>query len=310
MSFGFLNVDKPAGMTSHDVVNRIRRIVGTRQVGHAGTLDPMATGVLIICVGAATRLSEYVMSEVKVYRAIVHLGVETDTYDADGTVLAELDPSDITLEHILATLPRFQGEIHQRPPAYSAIKQGGHKLYELARKGKIVEVPPRPVTIHAIDILNWASPRLTVEVTCSAGTYIRSLAHDLGEALGVGAHLAGLARTTSGEFQLADAIVLDTLIAGQNATAHLIPPTRALRKHPRVTLDLEAELNLRHGRAAALSAEFPDGQTIMAFDSDDQLVAVCNVREGSLRPAKVFADITPADDTSGLGDGDSEMDSE
>ncbi|MCK6579620.1 MAG: tRNA pseudouridine(55) synthase TruB [Anaerolineae bacterium] len=300
MIFGFLNIDKPRGMTSHDVVNHIRRIIRTRQVGHAGTLDPMATGVLIICAGAATRLSDYVMSDTKAYRAVVRLGVETDTYDADGKVLAEADASAISRQQVEDALAGFRGDILQTPPAFSAIKRGGKKLYELARQGKAIELPPRPISIFSLEIVEWGPPQVTLNVVCSAGTYIRSIAHDLGAALGVGAHLTGLTRTASGGFQLAQATPLDTLIASQGASTYLIPPAVALRRYPRITLEAAEIDDLRHGRkipAESLLADGADavgGNVVMAFDLLDRLAAVCALRDGWLHPSKVFAE-TPDD---------------
>ncbi len=196
--FGFLNIDKPLGLTSHDVVARVRRNLNVKKVGHAGTLDPLATGVLVVCVGAATRLSEYVMNTTKRYEALVHLGVETETYDAEGAIVAEQAVNHVTQTDVEQALTTFLGPIDQLPPIYSAIKQGGRKLYEIARAGETAELQPRHVTIYALDILDWQPPFVRIAVTCSAGTYIRSLAHDLGAALGVGGSLDGLTRTASG----------------------------------------------------------------------------------------------------------------
>lgn len=286
---GFLNIDKPLGMTSHDVVNRVRRAFATKQVGHAGTLDPLATGVLIVCVGAATRLSEYVMSETKAYRAVIHLGIETDTYDAEGQIIATADVSTITREQVETALDAFRGDILQIPPMYSAIKQDGRKLYELARKGQTISVPPRSVTIHSIDIVDWQSPQVTLDITCSAGTYIRSIAHDLGAALGVGAHLAALVRTASGRFRLAQATPLDTLVSSEDKETFLITPAAALADHPSVRVDAAQNADLVHGRAISHDQPLPSGADIMAFDAADRLIAVCQVRDGRLHPHKVFA---------------------
>lgn len=293
---GFLNIDKPLGMTSHDVVNRVRRAMGTKQVGHAGTLDPLATGVLIVCVGAATRLSEYVMSETKAYRAVVHLGVETDTYDAEGQVLSTADTSAITREQVDRALDAFRGDIQQIPPMYSAIKQDGRKLYELARKGQTVDVPPRAVTIHSIDILDWRTTesqqlQVTLDISCTAGTYIRSIAHDLGAALGVGAHLAALSRTASGSFRLAQATPLDTLVSSEDKVNYLIAPAAALANHPSMRVDAAQIADLVHGRAIdAGDAEAVNAAAavIMAYDETDRLVAVLAHRDGRLHPHKVF----------------------
>ncbi len=195
--FGFLVIDKPPGMTSHDVVAWVRRGTGVKRIGHAGTLDPMATGVLVLCIGAATRLSEYVMSSHKVYTASIRLGIETDTYDADGQITATADASALTRSEVETALAHFQGEIDQIPPMVSALQQGGRRLYDLARQGIEVERAPRRVTLN-IHLLDLNLPDLRLRVECSPGTYIRSLAHDLGAALGVGAHLTALRRKASG----------------------------------------------------------------------------------------------------------------
>lgn len=281
--FGFLNVDKPAGLTSHDVVAQVRRALKIRQVGHAGTLDPLATGVLVICVGPATRLSEYVMDTTKRYRATLRLGVTTTTYDAEGEITAERDPSAITREMVEALLPRFTGDLAQIPPMYSAIKQGGRKLYELARAGQTVERPPRPVHIAALTLVEWSPPFCVLDVTCSAGTYIRSLAYDLGEALGVGAHLTALVRTASGSFTLENAAALDTLLA--DAEARLVAPQAALAHLPVITLD-EAEADaVLHGRS--IPATTP-AQRVLAVNEQGGLLAVLEHDERGWHPRKVF----------------------
>ncbi len=208
---GILNIDKPAGWTSHDVVAKVRRLLGQKSVGHAGTLDPLATGVLLICVGQATRVSEYLMAGRKVYRATVRLGLETDTYDMDGAVVAERDAPELTREELVTTLDHFTGRIEQTPPAYSAIKQDGVPAHRKARRGEIVTLQPRQVTIYSIDVLAWNSPHVAFDVTCDPGTYIRSLAHDLGAWLGCGATLIELRRLQSGQFRVEDAVDLAAL---------------------------------------------------------------------------------------------------
>ncbi|HEX9035548.1 MAG TPA: tRNA pseudouridine(55) synthase TruB [Ktedonobacterales bacterium] len=201
-------IDKPTGMTSHDVVARVRRLAGQRRVGHAGTLDPAATGVLLVLLGQATRVAEYLSDSGKEYRAVVRFGIETTTYDAEGKVVHEA-PVTLTREQIESVMPAFLGVIQQRPPVYSAIKRGGVPLYALARAGKAVEAPLRMVRIDALNIISWEAPDLTIDVNCGKGAYIRSLAHDLGAILGPGAHLASLVRTRSGPFTLAQAISLE-----------------------------------------------------------------------------------------------------
>ncbi|MCS7071917.1 MAG: tRNA pseudouridine(55) synthase TruB, partial [Anaerolinea sp.] len=250
---GFLNLDKPSGMTSHDVVHAVRRAARRAgwpdlKVGHAGTLDPLATGVLIVCVGHAARLSEYVMATHKRYTARVELGITTTTYDREGAVVATADPSAITRNAIETVLPRFTGPIQQIPPIYSAIKQGGRKLYEIARAGGQVDLQPRPVVIDALLITAYEPPFVTLDVHCSAGTYIRSLAHDLGQALGVGGTLVDLRRTASGSFTVDAALSLDVLDEPDWAR-HVIAPVQALAAWRTITVDAQMAAALYNGRS-------------------------------------------------------------
>lgn len=289
--FGFLNINKPLGITSHDAVDRARRAAradGFRslKVGHAGTLDPLATGVLILCIGAATRLSEFVMGADKRYRAVVRLGVITDTYDGEGVVLRDVDASHITSDDIERALPAFTGEILQIPPMYSAVKQQGKKLYDLARRGEVVERQARPVRITRIDILDYSAPLLTIDVQCSSGTYIRSLAHDLGEALGVGGSLAALTRTASGSFHLEDAIDLEAMFSG-NWQAQLVPVSRALADWERVVLDAESASAISHGRSV-LRSEDDRRTNALAYDERGELIAVVRGIGELWKPEKVF----------------------
>lgn len=289
--FGFLNVDKPLTLTSHDVVSKVRRVFGIKKVGHAGTLDPLATGVLVVCVGPATRLSEYVMHQTKAYRARVRLGVTTTTDDAEGDTLETHDPSHITQEQVEALLPQFTGDIDQLPPLYSAIKQRGRKLYELVRAGKAdtIERKPRAVRIDAITLTEWTPPEFTIEVTCGSGTYIRSLARDIGEALGVGAYLSGLVRTRSGRFDIGHAVTLEALAQSNAPEAHLIPPHAALTGYPIVTLTVDQVADIAHGRATA-TTEDADGTLAFGYDSHHQFIAILVARRGQWHPHKVFSD--------------------
>ena len=284
---GFLNVDKPIGVTSHNVVAAVRRGLNVKKVGHAGTLDPLASGVLVLCLGTATRLSEYVMASTKRYRARVHLGVETDTYDAEGTVLFERDPGGITRAAFEQALGPLRGEIAQVPPMHSAVKQGGRKLYELARAGHTVERAARHVYIEALDVIEWALPVVTLDVTCSAGTYIRSLAHDLGAALGVGAHLAGLVRLASGAFTLENAVSLDGLLTDPEWTRHIIKPEVALSAWPVVELDAAALARIAHGQSL-VDVDAPAGMLAQGRAPDGKLAAVLEGDGGHWRPVKVF----------------------
>ncbi|HEU0115761.1 MAG TPA: tRNA pseudouridine(55) synthase TruB, partial [Thermomicrobiales bacterium] len=219
--------------------------------GHAGTLDPAATGVLPLAVGAARKTLEFLAEASKTYEAAIAFGVETDTWDRDGAVVATADASDLTRGQIEAGLTPFRGSFAQTPPMHSAIKIGGRKLYELARKGEEVERPPRPVTIHALDLLAWEPPVARLRIDCSKGTYIRSLAHDLGAALGTGAHLSALRRTRAGPFTLADAVTLEALAAADLPAAWprlALPPDAPLVDWPALRLDPEAAARWRHGR--------------------------------------------------------------
>lgn len=285
--FGFLNVNKPIGITSHDVVNTLRRELKIKKVGHAGTLDPLASGVLVICLGAATRLSEYAMHTTKGYRATVRLGRVTTTYDAEGDVVAEHDPGHIMRDEVDTALSTFVGDIDQTPPVYSAIKQGGRKLYDLARSGEAVTLTPRRVRVDSLVVTDWSPPVFTLEVVCGAGTYIRSLAHDLGQAVGVGAHLDGLVRTASGAFTLAEAVALDDLLNSAHWQTHLLPPDAALAHIPRIDLDAADTDHVRHGRLPEGKYE-TDGDIALAYSTEGLLVAVLHADNGRWKPHKVF----------------------
>jgi tRNA pseudouridine55 synthase len=286
--FGFLNVSKPLGVTSHDVVAQARRRLSVKKVGHAGTLDPMATGVLILCLGNATRLSEYVMDSTKRYRAGLRLGVVTDTYDSEGAMISERDSSHIQREDVERLLPAFTGDIEQVPPMYSAIKQQGRKLYELAREGRTVEREARQVTILSLELVDWSPPLVTLDVTCSAGTYIRSLAYDLGQALGVGASLASLARTASGSFTIGDALSPDGLFEDPEWQRFIVPPARALAAYPSVTLTGSAVNDIYNGRPTPKPEAIAVGTLAMGYDLGGQLLAVLLAAEGWWKPQKVF----------------------
>jgi tRNA pseudouridine55 synthase len=247
---GIFNVNKSVGMTSHDVVAHVRRLTRQRRVGHAGTLDPAASGVLPVCVGQATRVAEYLGEGGKAYRATIRFGVVTDTYDAEGDVLRTA-PVALTREAIEATLPAFLGRQLQAPPIYSAIKCKGTPLYKLARAGEAVVVEPRSVEIIALSIVSWQSPDLVLEVECGPGTYIRSLAYDLGERLGPGAHLAALVRTRSGPFTLDTSLTLEDLeraLADGTWRDRLYAPDEALLEHRAAILGAANEARVRNGQ--------------------------------------------------------------
>jgi tRNA pseudouridine55 synthase len=244
MHDGMLIIDKPSGLTSHDVVQRVRRATKIRQVGHAGTLDPMATGVLVACLGQATRVSEFLLGHDKAYRATIRLGVETTTYDADGDVIAtrEIEADRAAIEQALAA---FVGEIRQVPPMVSALKRDGQKLYDLARQGIEVERAARVVFVYSIDLLAYQAPDVAIDVRCSAGTYIRSLAHDLGAMLGTGAHLSALTRTAAGPFSLDQAIGLAGLATSW--LPHLRPIDEALADWPRAVIPAADRIRVLNG---------------------------------------------------------------
>ena len=257
MLSGIINVDKPTGLTSHDVVDAIRRMAGQRKVGHAGTLDPMATGVLLVCLGAGTRVAEYLMAGRKRYRAGIVLGATTTTYDAEGEVTDCGGRTDFRREEIDAALSRFAGRIEQLPPAFSAIKQQGQPLYRRARRGESVELKPRTVEIDDLVVLDWAPagpeqkvPLLTLEVACSPGTYIRSLAHDLGRSLGSGAYLSSLVRLKSGRFSLEDAVSLSRLeeaFLEGDAARYMLPVDEALLDWPALIVGQEDARRIAQG---------------------------------------------------------------
>ncbi len=289
---GFLNVNKPLHVTSHDVVARARRhfraLTGARKVGHAGTLDPLAGGVLVICLGAATRLSEFIMRGRKVYQAQITLGLSTTTYDGAGDITEHRCADHIQRADIERALTGFIGAIEQAPPMYSAVKVGGKKLYELARQGKTVQREPRAVTIHSIKLLSWRNPVLELEIECGAGTYIRSLAHDLGAALGVGGYLSALARTASGAFKLSDSLALDAIDSSGEWLGRVTTPYDALAGFTRVTLSADENEALRHGRFICRQPNIADS-TVFAFDDARRLVAILEPRDDRWKPRKVFA---------------------
>ncbi len=288
---GILVIDKPLRMTSHDVVEVIRQGTRIRRAGHTGTLDPRASGVLVVLLGSAVRLSEYISTADKRYQAEILLGQSTDTYDAEGIVTRQRSAAHITEEQFLAALDSFSGAIEQVPPPYSAIKVKGRKAYDLAREGKAPELPARAIHVYSLELLEWAPPEAVIDIACSSGTYVRSLANDLGEKLGCGAHLIGLRRTSSGHFSLRDAVTLGDLRNDfENGTwyRHVHPAADALRDWPSLVLS-ESELEqVRHGRAIPASSH--PGDLVCALTSDGDLAAVLKYQpDGPVwQPDKVF----------------------
>jgi tRNA pseudouridine55 synthase len=249
--FGILNVDKPPGLTSRDAVNRVERLLRRVKCGHAGTLDPLATGVLVICVGPATRLIQYVQRLPKCYRATFQFGRRSPTDDTDGEVELVADARQPTRTEVEAALPQFVGEIRQRPPAHSAIKVDGQRAYELARRGEAFELPDRTVTIHRLEILRYEYPELELAIECGSGTYVRSLGRDLAAALGTSAVMSALVRTAIGGFRVEDAVALDELTLN-TLPQHLQPPLAALEHLRRVELTVKQLAEIRHGRPIEL----------------------------------------------------------
>lgn len=291
---GLVVVDKPAGMTSHDVVARVRRLAGTRRVGHAGTLDPMATGVLVLGVDRATRLLGHLMLTEKAYDATVRLGVSTTTDDAEGEVVAEATATTLSPERVAATLARQVGEIMQVPTAVSAIKVDGRRAYARVRDGEQVELAARPVTIHELEVTDqrqvgeWLD--VDISLRCSSGTYVRAIARDVGAQLGVGGHLTALRRTAVGPYRLDVARTLDQLAdtadtAGAAGGLPVLPIAEAARAgFPAVDLDEEQATDVRHGRALGLAL---DGVTAL-FAPDGSFLALYEDRGGSARAVAVF----------------------
>lgn len=285
---GFLNLYKPSGPTSHDLVMRIRRALRGPRVGHGGTLDPLAEGVLPIGIGRATRLLPFFQEADKAYRAEIVLGTSTTTYDAEGEITAQHPVPPLerhTLEQVLTT---FEGTIEQVPPPFSAVRQGGRRLYERARRGEVVTLQPRRVQIYRLRLLAWEPPRLTVEIQCGSGTYVRSLAHDLGERLGCGAYLAALIRLRVGPMTVDEAVSaeqLEALIARGALVEVLLPIDLPVRHWPAVVLHESAVRALLDGRALELPADAvpSHAQHARACQSNGTLVALLRRDTGGRR---------------------------
>ncbi len=296
---GILNINKATGMTSHDVVARVRKLLKQRRVGHAGTLDPAASGVLPICVGQGTRVAEYLSESGKAYQAEITFGLVTDTYDAEGTIVRTADASSLTRTQIEAELPSFLGAQMQLPPRYSAIKIQGQAAYKRVRAGEEVTLQPRAIEIYALQIVAWhpsSSPRLTLAVECSKGTYIRSLAYDLGERLGYGAHLSALIRTRSGPFTLANSITLEQLanaFALGNIAEYLLSADSVVQQYPALYLDAAAAERVLHGNPLRPDASSTQPHTELAriYDSSGRFLAIAawDAEQSVWQPKKVFA---------------------
>ena len=284
---GIVIVDKPQGWTSQDVTARLRRVFNTRRIGHGGTLDPMATGVLPVFVGRATRGVEFFEHAEKTYETVLRLGITTDTEDISGTVLTEQDAF-VTGEQLEEVLANFRGEILQVPPMYSALKVGGQKLVDLARKGKEVERQPRPITIHELRLLGMDADGIHLRVRCSKGTYIRTLCKDIGEALGCGGCMAALRRVTAGEYTIEESVPLQILLETETPEEFLRPVDSMFRNYPAVTLTEKQELRCRNGNSFSIS--LPDG-TYRAYGKDGEFLMLAKVEDGVMSTVKSFWEV-------------------
>jgi tRNA pseudouridine55 synthase len=283
---GFINIDKPLGITSHDVVSRLRRITRIKRIGHAGTLDPAASGVLVVAIGQATRLIEYVQDDTrKRYQAHIALGSATDSDDATGTVIAESPIPILTQSAIESTLSRLTGAIMQIPPKVSALHVDGQRMYDLARQGKAPDLPARPVTVYNITLLNWDAQSVHIDVECGKGTYIRSLARDIGILLGTHAHLGALRRSMVGAFEVDNALPLDTL-TNEQVQANLVSPLQAINHLAHLTLNDEQVRRVRNGLPLSITDTTDD--EVALCDAQQHLVAIARRTNGQIAPHKVF----------------------
>ena len=284
---GIVIVDKPQGWTSQDVTARLQRVFNTRRIGHGGTLDPMATGVLPVFVGRATRGVEFFEHAEKTYETVLRLGITTDTEDISGTVLTEQDAF-VTGEQLEEVLANFRGEILQVPPMYSALKVGGQKLVDLARKGKEVERQPRPITIHELRLLGMDTDGIHLRVRCSKGTYIRTLCKDIGEALGCGGCMAALRRVQAGEYTIDEAVPLQTLLETEDPEPYLRPVDTMFRQYDAITLTEKQELRCRNGNSFSISLA---NGTYRAYGKNGEFLALSKVDGGIMSTIKSFFEV-------------------
>lgn len=290
--FGLLNIDKPAGMTSRKVVDHVARLVRPAKAGHAGTLDPLATGVLVVCVGPATRLISFIQQQPKGYRAGFLLGRTSNTDDVEGEIVETPGAEAVTREQVEQALPHFVGRIEQVPPQFSAVHVGGKRAYQLARKGADFELPAKVVEVHRLTLKTFDYPELDLEIECGSGTYIRSIGRDLGRLLGCGAVMSRLERTRVGPFSVETAVQLDDLTPGR-IDAELLPASLAVDPLPRHTCDVQAMQALKNGRPVAAPAELElsDGCRVAFLSPEGQLAGIGEFQaEGRLiLPRQVFA---------------------
>jgi len=288
---GILNINKPAGITSFEVVSIVRHLTGERRVGHAGTLDPFASGVLPVFLGRSTRVIEFLMDASKTYRACVRLGMATDTYDIEGRILQQADASSITPQKIESALESFRGPIEQEPPMYSALKHNGQRLYELARAGVTVERERRQVHIYRLELLDYTPPLITIEMECSRGTYVRSLANDLGVLLGCGACVVVLERVKYGPFDVKESISLEELRSSREWQRFVYPLDFIMQHWESVIVGDDEERFIRNGVSIMLTEGIaPAAGRCCAYDNKGSLVAILgyDTESGKWRPQKVF----------------------
>jgi tRNA pseudouridine55 synthase len=290
---GVLVIDKPVGITSHDVVQAVRRGTGIRRAGHTGTLDPRASGVLVVLIGPAVRLSEFLTTSEKRYQAVMKFGMTTSTYDTEGAITSQGREYNFEFEDLEEALTKFVGEVEQTPPVYSALKIDGRRAYELARKGEEIEMEPRKITVHSLELLEWEAPEAVIDIHCSSGTYIRSLAHDLGEEMGSGATLINLRRTKNGRFTLRDSVSLRKLeeaFANGDWYRYLIPAAEALADWYTVELSFDQVDEVRHGHRVPALEPMEPGSLARAISQEGELVALVEYIEEDQewQPRKVF----------------------
>jgi len=284
---GIVIIDKPAGWTSQDVVSKLRGVLHTKRIGHGGTLDPMATGVLPVFVGRATRAVEFFEHAEKTYETVLRLGITTDTEDITGNVLQQQEVT-VTEQQFLTVLEQFRGEIQQIPPMYSALKINGQKLCDLARRGKEVERKPRTITIHQLDCLSFDGQTARLRVNCSKGTYIRTLCKDIGDALGCGGCMESLRRVAAGSYTIEEAIPLAELVESADPESHLRPVDSMFTQHPAITLTEKQALRCRNGNS--FSIDLPDG-TYRAYDLTGEFLMLAKVESGVMSTIKSFFNV-------------------
>ena len=288
---GVLVIDKPPGWTSHDVVAKLRNLLRVKKVGHTGTLDPMATGVLVVCFGKATKIIPYLQESQKEYLADIHLGISTDTFDTEGKVIRKCQTPPVPRPALDQVCKRFMGAFEQIPPMFSAVKVGGKRLYRLARTGQTVERPPKKVTVFELQVMDYSFPRLVVRVLCSKGTYIRSLANDIGEALGCGGHLTALRRLRSGRFGIGDALTLECIAEAVQAgrlASYVMPLYKVLDHYPACQLVSEDIRKFRFGVPVLVKQPLNLRGLVRVFDRENTFYGLGNVGDDELRPVRLF----------------------